>query len=51
MLRRYTDSDALPPMSEPTIAEYAQVGVAYALLRDERLGTPIKGEPAHADGR
>lgn len=44
VLRRYTDSDALPPMSEPTIAEYAQVGVAYALLRDERLGTPIKGE-------
>lgn len=51
VLRRYTDSDALPPMSEPTIAEYAQVGVAYALLRDERLGGPEKGEPSHADGQ
>lgn len=37
VLRRYTDSDALPPMSEPTVAEYAQVGAAYALLRDEDL--------------
>lgn len=51
MLRRYTDSDALPPMSEPTIAEYAQVGVAYGLLRDERLGIPTKGEPPHVDDR
>ncbi len=53
VLRRYTDSDALPPMSEPTIAEYAQVGVAYGLLRDERLGRPEPGEPhhPHASGR
>ncbi|MBP6582719.1 MAG: glycoside hydrolase family 9 protein [Chromatiaceae bacterium] len=51
VLRRYTDSDALPPMSEPTIAEYAQVGVAYALLRDERLGRPDTEEPPQATGR
>jgi len=31
-LRRYTDSDLLPPMSEPTVAEVATVGVAYGLL-------------------
>jgi len=33
VLRRYTDSLYLPPMSEPTIAEYAQAATAYALLR------------------
>ena len=37
VLRRYTDVDALPPMSEPTVAEYAQVGVAFALLSHENL--------------
>ncbi|MGB0712660.1 MAG: glycoside hydrolase family 9 protein [Gammaproteobacteria bacterium] len=31
-LRRYIDSDKLPPMSEPTVAEYAQSVAAYALL-------------------
>lgn len=36
-LRRYTDSAYLPPMSEPTIAEYAEAAVAFALLRDENL--------------
>jgi hypothetical protein len=34
VLRRYTDSDQLPPMSEPTVAEVARVGVAFGLLRD-----------------
>jgi hypothetical protein len=32
VLRRYTDSDQLPPMSEPTVAEIARVGIAFALL-------------------
>lgn len=31
-LRRYVDSSLLPPMSEPTIAEYAQTVIAYGLL-------------------
>jgi hypothetical protein len=31
-LRRYTDASLLPPMSEPTVADYALVAVAYALL-------------------
>jgi hypothetical protein len=34
VLRRYTDSDYLPPMSEPTVAEMARVGLAFGLLRD-----------------
>ena len=34
VLRRYTDSDQLPPMSEPTVAEIARVGIALGLLRD-----------------
>jgi len=38
VLRRYTDAAALPPMSEPTVAEYAEAAVAYALLRNENLG-------------
>ena len=33
VLRRYTDARGLPPMSEPTIADYAQVGLAFGLLR------------------
>lgn len=37
VLRRYTDSDRLPPMSEPTVAEYAEAAVAYAILREEDL--------------
>lgn len=32
VLRRYVDSSLLPPMSEPTVSEYAQTAVAYALL-------------------
>jgi hypothetical protein len=35
VLRRYTDSEYLPPMSEPTIAEIARVGMAFGLLRDD----------------
>ena len=31
-LRRYVDSDLLPPMSEPTVAEYALTAVAFGLL-------------------
>lgn len=34
VLRRYTDSDQLPPMSEPTVAEIARIGVAFGLLSD-----------------
>ena len=36
-LRRYVDSELLPPMSEPTIAETALTAVAFGLLADERL--------------
>jgi hypothetical protein len=41
-LRRYTDSDYLPQMSEPTVADYAQVGVAYGLLREPGVGKEIQ---------
>jgi len=41
-LRRYTDSDYLPQMSEPTVADYAQVGIAYGLLRRPGVGTEIR---------
>jgi endoglucanase len=34
VLRRYVDSDQLPPMSEPTVAEIARVGIAFGLLSD-----------------
>lgn len=37
-LRRFTDSEHLPPMTEPTIAEVASTAVAYALLRGELPG-------------
>lgn len=37
-LRRYTDSDLLPPMNEPTVAEITTTGIAYALLS----GSPMK---------
>jgi len=33
-LRRYVDSTLLPPMSEPTVAEYALTAVAFGLLSD-----------------
>lgn len=36
-LRRYVDSDLLPPMSEPTVSEYAQTVVAYGLLGSNKL--------------
>jgi len=32
VLRRYTDSHLLPPMSEPTVAEDAEVAMAFALI-------------------
>ena len=35
VLRRYTDSHHLPPMSEPTIAEVARTAIAFGLLRTE----------------
>jgi endoglucanase len=46
-LRRYTDSELLPPMSEPTIAETAVTAVAYGLLRDESLafGPQVRSRP------
>jgi len=34
VLRRYTDARHLPPMSEPTVAEVARIGISLALLRD-----------------
>jgi len=40
-LRRYTDARGLPPMSEPTVAEYAQVGMAFGLLRRAGLKEEI----------
>ncbi|MCJ7815829.1 MAG: glycoside hydrolase family 9 protein, partial [Xanthomonadales bacterium] len=40
-LRRYVDSSLLPPMSEPTIAEYAVTAVAYGLLSDGSLPCSI----------
>jgi len=36
-LRRYVDSQLLPPMSEPTVAEYALTAAAFGLLSDETL--------------
>lgn len=36
-LRRYVDSQLLPPMSEPTVAEYAYTAAAFGLLSDESL--------------
>ena len=41
VLRRYTDARGLPPMSEPTIADYAQVGLAFGLLRRAGLKEEI----------
>ncbi|MDX8410685.1 MAG: glycoside hydrolase family 9 protein [Mariprofundaceae bacterium] len=37
VLRKYADSELLPPMSEATVAEYAYTAMAYGLLKDERL--------------
>jgi endoglucanase len=39
VLRRYTDSDQLPPMSEPTVAEIARIGIAFGLLRSGSAAT------------
>ena len=41
VLRRYTDSQYLPHMSEPTVANYAETGVAFGLLREAGLGADI----------
>jgi len=41
VLRRYTDARGLPPMSEPTVADYAQVGLAFGLLRRPGLREDI----------
>jgi hypothetical protein len=40
-LRRYTDARGLPPMSEPTVVDYAQVGLAFGLLRRPGLREDI----------
>ncbi len=37
VLRRYVDAAPLPPMSEPTVSEYAQTVVAYGLLGSDRF--------------
>jgi hypothetical protein len=39
VLRRYTDSHYLPPMSEPTVAEVARTAVAFGLLRSQHAET------------
>jgi hypothetical protein len=39
VLRRYTDSHYLPPMSEPTVAEVARTAVAFGLLRSQETET------------
>lgn len=44
VLRRYTDSHYLPPMSEPTIAEAARTAVAFGLLQ-----TADAPQPSAAD--
>lgn len=41
VLRRYTDASGVPPMSEPTVADYAQVGLAFGLLRRAGLKEEI----------
>jgi hypothetical protein len=41
-LRRFTDADYLPHMTEPTVADYAAVGVAYGLLRRPGVGEEIR---------
>jgi uncharacterized repeat protein (TIGR02543 family) len=41
VLRRYTDARGLPPMSEPTVSEYAQVGLGFGLLRRAGLKEEI----------
>lgn len=45
-LRRYTDNEWLPPMSEPTIAEVALTGVALTLLSDQDgpMGWPAQAQ-------
>jgi hypothetical protein len=45
VLRRYTDARGLPPMSEPTVADYAQVGMAFGLLRRGGLKEEIDALP------
>jgi len=44
-LRRYSDSELIPPMSEPTIAEVAVTAIAFAMLRDERSAFSPDSEP------
>ena len=44
VLRRYTDARGLPPMSEPTVADYAQVGLALGLLRRNGLKEDIDAQ-------
>lgn len=36
VLRRYVDDKLIPPMSEPTVAEYAYTAMSYALLDNLR---------------
>ncbi|WP_200241750.1 glycoside hydrolase family 9 protein [Thiohalocapsa halophila] len=48
-LRRFTDSDYLPHMSEPTVVDYAQVGVAYGLLKRPGLGAEIRARFGERD--
>jgi endoglucanase len=47
VLRRYTDARHLPPMSEPTVAEIARIGVSLALLRDGGPMSPPAAAPTN----
>jgi len=45
VLRRYTDSNFLIPMAEPTVKEEAFVATAFALLRNANLPTQTSPTP------
>ena len=49
VLRRYTDSHYLPPMSEPTVAEVARTAVAFGLLRIDVAAPTLAALHCHAD--
>ncbi len=50
VLRRYTDADLIPPMSEPTIVEYAYTAMALALLDEGRTGFALLGGESRSPG-
>jgi hypothetical protein len=40
-LRRYTDSELIPQMSEPTVSDYGRVGIAFGLLAYRGLAASV----------